>query len=61
MRNAPLFENTPVIILTSRDNVIDRSRAKLVGASDFLTKPPKPQETLELVRKYLSRSSRVLT
>ena len=61
LRNAPLFKNTPVIILTSRDNVIDRSRAKLVGASDFLTKPPQPQETLELVRKFLSQSSRVLT
>ncbi len=61
LRNAPLFENTPVIILTSRDNVIDRSRAKLVGASDFLTKPPKPEETLGLVRKHLARSSQVLT
>ncbi|MEB3280011.1 MAG: response regulator [Lyngbya sp.] len=61
LRNAPIFQNTPVIILTSRDNVIDRSRAKLVGASDFLVKPPKPQETLELVRKHLSRSSQVVT
>ncbi|MEA5496218.1 MAG: response regulator [Limnoraphis robusta] len=61
LRNAPLFEHTPVIILTSRDNVIDRSRAKLVGASDFLVKPPKAQETLEIVQKYLPRSSKVLT
>lgn len=61
LRNAPLFEKTPVIILTSRDNVIDRSRAKLVGASDFLAKPPKPDETLGLVRKHLARSSQVLT
>lgn len=59
LRNAPLFEKTPVIILTSRDNVIDRSRAKLVGASDFMVKPPQPQETLELVRKYLPQSSKV--
>ena len=53
LKNAPIFQNTPVVILTSRDNVIDRSRAKLVGASDFLVKPPKPKETLALVHKYL--------
>ncbi|MGB3532735.1 MAG: response regulator [Microcoleaceae cyanobacterium] len=55
LRNAPIFQNTPVIILTSRDNVIDRSRTKLVGASGFLGKPPKPDETLKMVQKYLPR------
>ncbi len=54
LKNAPVFKNTPVVILTSRDNVIDRSRAKLVGASDFLVKPPKPKETLAIIQKYLS-------
>ena len=54
LRNAPLFQKTPVIILSSRDNVLDRSRAKLVGASDFLTKPPDPQETLAVIEKYLA-------
>jgi chemotaxis family two-component system response regulator PixG len=54
LKNAPVFQNTPVVILTSRDNVIDRSRAKLVGASDFLVKPPKPKETLAIIQKYLS-------
>jgi chemotaxis family two-component system response regulator PixG len=53
LRNAPVFQNTPVIILTSRDNVVDRSRTKLLGASGFLGKPPKPDETLEMVQKYL--------
>jgi chemotaxis family two-component system response regulator PixG len=53
LRNAPVFQNTPVIILTSRDNVVDRSRTKLVGASGFLGKPPKPDETVKMVQKYL--------
>ncbi|MGB3535813.1 MAG: response regulator [Microcoleaceae cyanobacterium] len=57
LKNAPVFQNTPVVILTSRDNVIDRSRAKLVGASDFLVKPPKPKETLFIIQKYLSATS----
>ncbi|MGL5081114.1 MAG: response regulator [Microcoleaceae cyanobacterium] len=57
LRNAPLFRNTPVIILTSRDNVVDRSRTMLAGASGFLGKPPKPKETLRMVSKYLSASA----
>ncbi len=57
LRNAPIFQNTPVIILTSRDNVIDRSRTKLVGASGFLGKPPQPDETLKMVQKYLPISN----
>jgi chemotaxis family two-component system response regulator PixG len=56
LRKAPVFQNTPVIILTSRDNVIDRSRTKLIGASGFLGKPPDPNETLKIVRRYLSKS-----
>ncbi|MGF1492194.1 MAG: response regulator [Microcoleaceae cyanobacterium] len=53
LRNAPLFRNTPVIILTSQDNVIDRSRTLLAGATGFLGKPPKPKETLRMVRRHL--------
>ncbi|MGK7900476.1 MAG: response regulator [Hormoscilla sp.] len=55
LRNTPVFEKTPIIILTSRDNPIDRTRAQLVGASDFLAKPPEPEKTLQLVTKYLSK------
>ncbi len=55
LRKAPIFQNTPVIILTSRDNVIDRSRTKLIGASGFIGKPPQPEETLQMVQKFLSK------
>ncbi|MEL7035875.1 MAG: response regulator [Cyanobacteria bacterium J06592_8] len=57
LRKAPIFKNTPVIILTSRDNVIDRSRTKLIGASGFLGKPPDPEETLRMVSRYLGKAS----
>ncbi|MGL5082256.1 MAG: response regulator [Microcoleaceae cyanobacterium] len=53
LRNASAFQRTPIVILTSRDNVLDRSRAKMVGASDFLAKPPKLEETLEVITKHL--------
>jgi len=53
LRKAPAFKDTPVIMLTSRDNVVDRSRAKLVGASEFLSKPPQKEQVLQIVEKYL--------
>jgi len=53
LRNTPMFAKTPIIILTSRNTAIDRTRAQLVGASDFLTKPPDPTKTIRLVEKYL--------
>jgi len=53
LRQTSVFEKTPIIVLTSRDTLIDRNRAKLVGASDFLGKPPDPEKTIALVEKYL--------
>lgn len=53
LRKTPIFQNTPIIVLTSQSSFIDRTRAKLVGASDFLSKPPEPQALLSLVRQHL--------
>jgi len=53
LRSTPLFQKTPIIILTGRNTIIDRTRAKLVGASGFLGKPPERQKTLQLIEKHL--------
>lgn len=53
LRKTPAFQNTPIIILTSQDGIMDRTRAKLAGASDFLAKPPDPQTMINLVQNYL--------
>ena len=57
LRQTSVFEKTPIIVLTSRDTLIDRNRAKLVGASDFLGKPPDPEKTLALIEKYLEEAA----
>ncbi|MFM7382502.1 MAG: response regulator [Microcystaceae cyanobacterium] len=54
LRETPVFGQTPIIILTAQDNVIDRTRAKLVGANDFISKPPEPQALVQLIHKYLA-------
>ncbi len=55
LRDTPVFNKTPIIILTGRNTSIDRAHAKLVGATEFLTKPPQPQELLQIIKKYLGR------
>jgi two-component system, chemotaxis family, response regulator PixG len=57
IRRMAIFQNIPVIILTSNDGVIDRVRAKLVGATDFISKPVEPEKILATVRKYCSVTS----
>lgn len=53
LRKTSAFQNTPIVILTGHDGVIDRVRAKMVGSSDFLAKPPEVTKVLQVVQKYL--------
>ncbi|MEB3343526.1 response regulator [Okeania sp.] len=58
LRRVPMFENTPIVILTGNDGVVDRVRAKMVGATGYLTKPIEPKKVLALVRRYLQNPPR---
>jgi two-component system, chemotaxis family, response regulator PixG len=53
LRRISLFTNTPVIILTGSDGLFDRVRAKVVGSTDFITKPVSADKVMSVVRKYL--------
>ncbi len=52
-RRVSLFKDTPIIILTSSDGVVDRVRAKMVGSTGFLAKPINTEKVVEVLRKYL--------
>ncbi len=54
LRKIAAFRDTPIVILTGNDGVIDRVRAKVVGATDFLTKPVQSELVLEIAKKYLN-------
>jgi two-component system, chemotaxis family, response regulator PixG len=54
IRRVSAFKNTPVIIVTSSDGLVDRVRAKLVGSSGFIAKPISPEKVLPTVRQHLS-------
>lgn len=53
LRKLHIFRHTPIIILTGNEGIIDRVRAKMVGASDYMTKPLEPQKLLLTVQRYL--------
>ncbi|MHC5850063.1 response regulator [Nostoc sp.] len=54
IRKTPSLKNVPVVILTGKDGIVDRMRAKLVGATDFLGKPVEQDKVLNMLHKYLT-------
>ncbi|MGK7942594.1 MAG: response regulator [Crocosphaera sp.] len=52
LRHSKVFQYTPIIMLTGKEGFIDRIRARMVGATDYLTKPFGAQELLLLLEKY---------
>lgn len=57
LRKVSAFRNTPIIILTGNDGIIDRVRAKIVGASDFLSKPVDAETVLAVTSKHINSTS----
>lgn len=57
LRKAPSFRNTPIVILTGNDGIVDQVRARLVGASDFLSKPVDAGKVLSTISKHLSQGA----
>ncbi|MEO1095480.1 MAG: response regulator [Cyanobacteria bacterium J06638_28] len=53
LRQSTIFRQTPIVMLTGKDGFIDRVKARMAGATDYLTKPFGPQELLTLVEKYV--------
>ncbi|MFN7716336.1 MAG: response regulator [Pseudanabaenaceae cyanobacterium] len=54
LRRVPALRQTPIVILTSNDGIVDRVRAKLAGASDFLSKSSDVLKVIETVQKHLA-------
>jgi two-component system, OmpR family, alkaline phosphatase synthesis response regulator PhoP len=50
--------NVPIVILTARDDEVDRILGLELGADDYMTKPFSPRELVARVRSVLRRSDR---
>lgn len=51
------FDHVAIVMLSSRDSVMDRVKCRLAGARAYLTKPFRTQDLLEMVRTYVPRTS----
>lgn len=47
------MKHVPIIMLTSRDALIDKMRGKVSGTDEYLTKPFKSEELIAKINKYL--------
>jgi twitching motility two-component system response regulator PilG len=56
LRKSSTFQYTPIVMLTGKDGYIDRVKARIVGATEYLTKPFGEKELLTTVEKYLGMS-----
>jgi two-component system, chemotaxis family, response regulator PixG len=54
IRNHTLFHNTPIVMVTGNSGLIDRAKARVAGATDYLTKPFTQAELVKMVFRYLT-------
>lgn len=54
IRNSSLFKKTPIVMVTGNNTLVDRAKAKIAGATDYMTKPFTQSELLKMVFRYLT-------
>jgi twitching motility two-component system response regulator PilG len=52
IKRSPRFSKTPVVMLSSKDGLFDRARGRMVGSSEYLTKPFTKDSLLKAVRQF---------
>lgn len=57
IRRVTGFRKTPIIMLTGNDGLVDRVKAKAVGASGFIAKPIDPQKVIQTLEKQLANAT----
>ena len=60
IRNVSKLRNTPIVMLTSNNKPLNRLKAKMAGASDFLTKPIEISQIVSSIEKYLPVEKNVM-
>jgi two-component system, chemotaxis family, response regulator PixG len=54
IRRTPSLKHIPVVILTGKDGLVDRIRSKMVGSTDFLSKPVSAETVLKILEKHIT-------
>lgn len=53
LRQSSLLKHTPIIMLTGRDGFVDKVRARVAGAADYITKPFDATALMDVILKHL--------
>ena len=53
IKKNPKFAATPVVMLSSKDGLFDRARGRMVGSSEYLTKPFTKDSLLKTVGAHV--------
>ncbi|WP_017318784.1 response regulator [Mastigocladopsis repens] len=56
LRHSTAFRLVPIILLTGRLRFVEQTKARILGATDYLTKPFTDTELLMLVNRYINYS-----
>lgn len=56
LRQSRHMRNVPIVMFTGRDGIIDRMRAQLAGASDYVTKPVNADKLVTKVQRLLQNN-----
>jgi len=54
-RQSTILQDIPIIMLTGRDGMLDRVKAKMVGAVGYISKPFNPQELVNAVHAQIKQ------
>jgi twitching motility two-component system response regulator PilG len=57
IKRSPRFSKTPVVMLSSKDGLFDRARGRMVGSSEYLTKPFTKDSLLNAVLQHSAKPS----
>jgi DNA-binding response OmpR family regulator len=59
LKSKPALAVVPVIVLTSREGTIDRLKARLAGASEYLTKPFTQEQIVAFLHGHLALPAQI--
>ncbi len=60
LRHHSTFKEIPIVMVTGRDGMLDKVKAKMVGASDYVTKPFTESDLLKVIDKHLDQTPNYL-
>lgn len=58
IKNHPVHALVPVVMLSSKDGLFDRARGRMVGSSEYLTKPFTKDQLLRTVERFAATAPR---